>query len=785
MNLKVFMAAILTGLLGVAGNWYNIELFFNVNFVFGSFFAMLAMLRFGRLAGVIAGVISAVSTYFLWNHPWAVITFSTEILFVSWRMKKTGRDILIQDILFWLLGLPLMWVLYHQVMGMPIQPLLMLFLKNAINGIFNTLLATGAIILWQVFSRDRRVLPTFRQTIFTTTVLLILFPAILLIILSLRAYADNEKGQLAEFTSRTATIARETVNQWVRATHKTVIGLASLVGDPEAMPRATMQNLVEAIKEASPQFVRLAVLDRVAITVAMAPLLDGQGRSTVGRDFSDRPYIPWLKANQRPLVGEMVMGRIDHPAPSLPFLAPLVVDGEYRGYCAGIVEQTQLKKILSAVTGPSQVDIILRDQKNQIISSTRPDLKTMSRFTPPVQGIEVPMAADVRHWVPDLEPGISIMQRWRTSFFVTEFRLSEDIGWTIRVETSLVPLLDDLHDWTLKAFLTMFLLILFMVGLSDLLSNALVSSLLRLREATERLPQRLAVPEPDQDWPVSRINELEGLISNFKQMAQALKLAFQEQRQLNERLEQRVIDRTSALLSANEQLLNEISDRQQVEIHLSRALQEKEVLLKEVHHRVKNNLQVVMSLLNMQTRQVEDELVKRTLQDSRDRVRAMALIHETLHRSTSLAEVSLREYTKNLMHSLFQAWKGQGKTVQTSLDIGDIKLPLEQAVPCGLILNELITNVLKYAILKDGPGFLGIEAKLLDPGEVELVVRDHGPGLPDDLDRLIGKSLGLNLVSILVKDQLLGSLRTMHDAGAVFIIRWPYSEKARREKVSG
>jgi len=202
-------------------------------------------------------------------------------------------------------------------------------------------------------------------------------------------------------------------------------------------------------------------------------------------------------------------------------------------------------------------------------------------------------------------------------------------------------------------------------------------------------------------------------------------------------------------------------------------LHEKEVLLKEIHHRVKNNLQIVSSLLNLQANQVTDPQTLETLRDSRMRVRSMALIHEKLYQSQSLARVNFGEYIKSLSTDLVRSYQKTFNGVELNIQAEEIFLELDQAIPCGLILNELMTNALKYAFPNGRSGTIHIELHD-EPGRLlSLRVADNGVGLPVDLDILNTKSLGLQLVNSLV-NQLEGTLTVEKTRGAAFQISFKY-----------
>jgi PAS domain S-box-containing protein len=229
------------------------------------------------------------------------------------------------------------------------------------------------------------------------------------------------------------------------------------------------------------------------------------------------------------------------------------------------------------------------------------------------------------------------------------------------------------------------------------------------------------------------------------------KKAEEELRRLNLELEDRVRERTEALSRANESLQNEVNERKTAQAQVLDSLQEKEVLLKEIHHRVKNNLQIISSLLNLQARGIEDARTLQAMRDSQTRVRSMALIHEKLYQSQSLASIDFGEYVKSLASDLFRTYRGHSGGVQLDIKADEVFLNLDYAVSCGLILNELMTNALKYAFPDGRNGTIWVALYSTPEHILNLKVTDNGVGLPTNLDIPHAKSLGLQLVSNLVK----------------------------------
>jgi two-component sensor histidine kinase len=248
--------------------------------------------------------------------------------------------------------------------------------------------------------------------------------------------------------------------------------------------------------------------------------------------------------------------------------------------------------------------------------------------------------------------------------------------------------------------------------------------------------------------------------------------AEEELRDLNAHLEQRIAQRTQELWLANEELRREADERQAALQRLSASLAEKEVLLREIHHRVKNNLQVISSMFNLQAGRMRDPQVVDVLRESQNRLRSMGLIHEKLYRSENLSQVDFSGYIESLAAFLFQAYRFDPQQVKLRLEVEAIDLPIDTAVPCGLLLNELIANALKHAFPAGRRGSLTVELKRLPGENILLRVADDGIGMPVTADPSAGSSLGMTLVHALA-DQLDGELEMKRDNGTEISLVFP------------
>ena len=235
---------------------------------------------------------------------------------------------------------------------------------------------------------------------------------------------------------------------------------------------------------------------------------------------------------------------------------------------------------------------------------------------------------------------------------------------------------------------------------------------------------------------------------------------------------QLVTERTAELTAANARMQRTLAACQRAEAALQQSLQEKEILLKEVHHRVKNNLQIVSSFLSLQADQVEDEASRSALRNTQDRVRAMALLHEGLYRSGDLAHANFPAYVASLCTQMSQAYGVVASRIRIVQSVAPVALDLDQAVTLGLVLSELLSNALKHAFPGERAGWITVEIRAVPPSQAILRVADDGVGLPPGFQVAQTQSLGLHLVERLAR-KLGGTLHLAALHGTTAWIEFP------------
>ncbi|NEP01055.1 MAG: PAS domain-containing protein [Symploca sp. SIO2E9] len=216
----------------------------------------------------------------------------------------------------------------------------------------------------------------------------------------------------------------------------------------------------------------------------------------------------------------------------------------------------------------------------------------------------------------------------------------------------------------------------------------------------------------------------------------------------------------------------DITEHKLAEIKLQEALQEKEVLLQEIHHRVKNNLQVVSSLLDLQSMHINSPVLLEVFRDCQNRVKAMAIVHQQLYKQLNLSQINLAVYIRNLTDNLFQAYNIVPDKISLGLELDDVTLNIDAAIPCGLIINELVTNAIKHAFNEITQGTIKISLTVDENKNITLIVGDNGIGFPENWELQTTQPLGFQLVNALVQ-QLDGTIEYNCSCGTKFCIKFP------------
>jgi len=740
-----FMLLVLAGLVG---NYLKFPLFLNIDFIFGSIFTLLAVQIFRLRYSILAGALIASYTFVLWNHPYFLLVSTLEVLVVGVLFHRYKVGLVLADALFWVfVGMPTVYLTYHVLMSVPETSTTLVMCKASINGIANALVARFVYTLVALRCNKSRV--EYRDITYNLLAVFALVPALAIGVVNGRDdFSVTDQNIRAELLENSQQLTKK-ISIWLQ---NRAASITYLAGRGVTHSPVQMQSMLEQSNESDINILRAGLINRDGISVAFSPTLDDSGHSNIGRDFSDRPYIAAMRQSLQPVLSEVVMSKVGRPTPTVIFAAPVVKQGDYAGYVAGVLSLDQLGEMFEKSSTFHSMHFTLLDKNSNVIITSIPDQKLMA----PLQrgaGTLTPLGNGVGQWVPANLAGAPIMERWKSSYYVIESPIEKYAEWKLVLEQPVAPFQKVLFERYTKSLTLLLVILLVALTLAELISRRSIRSLITLTSMTQALPSRLLANESTIDWPKTSVYEVRQLVANFKEMAQSLTAQFKTINQSNELLETRVRERTSAL---------------------NASLKDKEALLKEVHHRVKNNMQVITSLLRLESRRSTVADTKVVLGDMQARIRAMALLHELLYRTGTFASVDLGKYLSQLSTQAFQNQAMNLRSVQLVLNLGSVPVGMDQAVTCGLLVNELISNCLKHGFPAHDQGLVSIDLIRLDDADLwSLRVADTGVGLPGNFEEKRKESLGLQLVSDLAR-QIGGELEIApnSDKGVVFIVNF-------------
>lgn len=872
-TLPFFLSLIL---LGLAGNILHFHIFFDIDFFFGSIFALLALQAFGLRRGVVAAAVISAYTIIDWNHPYACLIMVAEVAVVGWLFPRRKIGLVLADILFWLcLGMPLVYLFYHGVMEVSWESTRIIMIKQALNGIANALIARLLFAKYTLLSRSRFL--SFREMISALLGFFVLIPALTFLAISSRADFAKKDQEVRSTLAHDSEIMCESLEIWLENRKAPLVTLARLA---TTLSPQEMQARLEQTLASDPNFLRVGLLDRSATAIAFAPLLDNLGHPAIGLNYADRPFIPLLQKHLQPMLSEVVMARIGPPQPVVHMLVPVVKNSQYAGYIAGALNLDHIDNTLDMNATRDGQRYTLLDRHDKVIASNDEAQQNLSPLVRG-EGMILPREEGIAQWIPDLPANRPTSERWKKSYYFAEQQIGESSEWRLILEQPVASFQKQLYDTYSRKLALLFLILLAALLLAEMLSRNLSRSNEELQSVTADLPSKLAADTPVA-WPESAIYETQQLIENFRGMATALTAQFSAIRKINASLKERVEVRTlelsesreryalallgsqdgiwdwnllsdevffsvhyyemlgyaanelkpsyatfenlvhpadreavrsqiqlhlelripysvefrmrrkdgeySWILARGQALWNEegqpvrmagshtdISERKKTETEMLSTLREKEVLLKEIHHRVKNNLQIVYSLLTLQANGIADSNIRVVFDESRDRIGSMALIHEKLYNSSDISHINFRQYLQELAQNIAGTYQRQEIVIVVEGE--PIFLDIHSGIPCGLIVNELVSNSFKHAFAEGRSGQITIGLTRSDAEHYLLTVADSGSGLPPHIDIRNTTSLGMQLVLVLT-EQLQGRLELERDAGTRFAITFPGSIRA-------
>ncbi|TVQ57189.1 MAG: PAS domain-containing hybrid sensor histidine kinase/response regulator [Spirulina sp. DLM2.Bin59] len=560
-------ALLLIGLiaLGFLGNYFRLPLFFGVDFIFGEIAVFIVIARYGLFWGTLAGLIAGSCTYLIWNHPYAMITFTLEAIFVGSGLRYSRLNIPSLVLLYWLIiGMPSAGLLYHFILSVPVSGTILIALKQSVNSIANGLIAV--LILQYIFAygkqkSSRQQNTPLQQILFSLFISFIFFPALLITVLNSQQMLASIEADIEMEILIASRPLVSSLNFWYDQHERAMMTLADFARNSSV---ANLQDALDVVNQSLPAFNHLAVF---AVVNNQQNMIASTGNSNININISTAELNSRL--NGYPINSKMLLEfPVDSPTPELHFYWPLVRDDRP----ALLYASLNLDSVITLLQDNTDIDdlqaTLLSPEGKVIATSQNSDAAAaMSE-----QNGEVRTVNDrIFHWLPKVPPNTPIMSRWRQSFYSTDLPLKEPVPWTLRVQISTRSYINTLEQMYIRALAMVFAIALLALAVAHLLSRRLSQPLLTLATLTTNLPHKIFSPEQQENLPAlntSGVLEINTLKANFNAMATALQQKFTELQQTKNHLEHRVKERTSELLQLNQDLKAQIIERQNIETRL-------------------------------------------------------------------------------------------------------------------------------------------------------------------------------------------------------------------------
>lgn len=519
-------------ILAVLSNYFRWSFFFHIDFLFGTIAVWLVLNFYGARWGAVAAIAGAICTYFLWNHPYAIIIFAAEYLFVAWLyIRQRQRNLVLLSALYWvLIGIPLVWLFYGQVMGVDPTQTQIIMLKQAVNGIFNALVASLLITYtplhhWLGRPRSASAL-SLQQTLFNLLVAAAFFPTLLLMAMdSHRVVADI----VAEEQLHLALISQPLTNRvenWYEHHVQATTALADLAASSAGADLTSLQAQAQTVQALIPDFRHLAITNAASDIIVR---VDSELETAHALQI---PNPTPLAESVNPVI---TLESLGDPKATLLLRQPVINQGRSQGWVWGEIDLGDLQTLLIDTAKEVNYQVTLLNPDQQVVVSTNPERAWGVPLNLRETGEALPLADNTYQLLPTTGSPL-FMVRWRNSQFVRETPLRILDGWTLTIESPAQPQAQRVQAEHIEALLILMVVTGIALAIAAALSRQFVKPLFELAQVTTNLPAQVLERRTIR-WPNSPVVELRSLVHNFQQMALTLTHKFQELQQAKQKAE--------------------------------------------------------------------------------------------------------------------------------------------------------------------------------------------------------------------------------------------------------
>ena len=539
-NTSVAFLAILI-VAGYAGNYFSYPFGFGVDFLFGSIAVLIVVRLYGISWGTIASLIAGYYTINLCQHPYALIIFTCEALFVAWRLRQGNQNILLIDMIFWLvIGMPLALLFYGFILQVGTITTAIIVLKQPVNGIFNALVAS-LILTYKPLYRwsncpSRRATFFFEQILLNLLVAFVLIPALMLMAIDNRVAMKHEQSTLIANLETAAQNLSTDLLRWHQSGLEALRRLASTSSQSQIVVLNQTQQSMELAIRSLPLFRQIYIINPDLEVIAAATLHN--------KSRSNHPDFTQLDIPRKPEIFVLPSSSEDkskHKKPKILQTLPIILNNRWLGNIVAELNIDFIEQLLQTETYILPLESTLLDENQLLIASTHKELDASQILNRRQKGkisyVQLDNQEDgVYHWLSTLETK-PLIARWKESFYGQNVQINEEIPLTLVMEAPAEPYIDYLQLLYVRSLTLLLLISSFSIVFAKFLSRLLVKPILNLARFSTNLPDKLLHHEAIE-LPRSSVSEMNALAKNFEDMSQTIEQNIQQIQQTNKKLKQ-------------------------------------------------------------------------------------------------------------------------------------------------------------------------------------------------------------------------------------------------------
>ena len=545
--------------IGYAGNYFSYPFGFGVDFLFGSIATVIVIALYGIWWGTLASLVASSYTIVLWQHPYALIIFVCEALFLGWRVRQRRKNLLTSDMIFWVcVGIPLVLLFYGYILKVGVITTSIIALKQPVNGIFNTLVASLLLSSKPVYSlansAPKKSTVYFERILLNLLVAAVLIPALTLMVVNNRTAMKHEQDTLIATLDASAHNLAGDLRRWHQSGLEALRFLAQTSSQSQIIVSGQTQHSLDLAVDSFPLFKEIYIINADRKIIANTAMPEESAVKLL--DFSGLrlPRIPQIFTVSSPQSDSGLT------SPDILQTLPIILSDRWLGNIIAELNTGFLERLLATEAHAVPLRSTLMDKNRLLIASTNKELKGQQKYTRPEGEIEQIESAssqqNIYHWLPLLE-GKPLIARWRESFYAEELTIDEEIPWVLCMEAPAAPYIDYLQLLYIRSLAILLAIALVSILIARFLSRILVKPILRLATFTTNLPYKILRNERIS-IPRSSIIEMNALVDNFETMSGAIEENFLQIKLTNQKLKQ-AKDKSEVANKAKDKFLANIS----------------------------------------------------------------------------------------------------------------------------------------------------------------------------------------------------------------------------------